>query len=414
MANAGQSRDTSVILWLSGIVVIGLIFFGVRRLTRDVVEVRVVPVTYQTLSSTVSTNGKVEPIEDFQAHAPFAGSIKQIFVSVGQQVSKGTLLVKMDDADARGRVAGAQARLANDQLILRDLGKGGSTEDLSRFGSDITSATLEQQHAATELETRKKLLSQGAASPAEVAAAQQRLDAANLTLQNAQKRSVTRYNAGDLENARSRVADSQAALTSAEDNLNNVDIRSPIDGTVYNIPVNQFDWVQFAEPILDVANLKRLQIRAYFDEPEIGKLAAGQPVKIVWDAKRDEVWHGHVSLAPTTIFAYNTRSVGICLITVDDPTPDLIPNTNVTVTVTESERAHVLSIPREALHTDGARSYVYRIVDGKLAQTTIKTGAVTLTNVEILSGLKESDMVVTGAKTSLTELSNGLEVKQVQ
>ncbi len=168
------------------------------------------------------------------------------------------------------------------------------------------------------------------------------------------------------------------------------------------------------DDLLDVADLNHIQVRAYFDEPEIGKLAIGQPVKIVWDAKRDEVWHGKVALVPTTIFTYGTRNVGICIITIDDPTPDLIPNTNVTVTVTEMQKANVLSIPREALHTDGARNFVYRIVNGRLAQTAVVVGVVNLTNVEIVSGLAANDLIVLSAKSSVTELTNGLEVKQVE
>jgi HlyD family secretion protein len=414
MANAGQSRTTTLLLWLSGIAVIVLVVYSVRLLTRTQVEVRVVAVGYQDLPSTVSTNGKVEPIDDFQAHAPFSGEIKRIYVEVDQHVTPGQLLVSMDSADARGRLASAQAALESDLILVRDLKSGGTVDELNRFQSDAKTAALEQQQAASELAAKEKLLQQGAASPAEVAAARQRLDTANLTLQNAQSHATTRYNAGDIQNAMARVADAKAAVASAESNLANIDIHSPIEGTVYNIPFAQYEFVQANDDILDVANLKKLQIRAFFDEPEIGKLAHGQPVKIVWDAKPAETWHGHVSLAPTTIFTYGTRHVGVCIINVDDATPDLIPNTNVTVTVTESDRHHVLSIPREALHTDGARNFVYRIVNGRLAQTTVVVGALNLTTVEIVSGLSANDLVVRGAKSSVTELTNGLEVKQVE
>lgn len=414
MANAGQSRATTLLLWATGIAVIVIIVVAVRSLTREQVEVKVVPVSYQTLSSTVSTNGKVEPVEEFQVHAPFAGVIKQFFVEIGQHVSKGTLLVKMDDTDARGRLATAQSALESSRLVLRDLQSGGSPEDLNRFKSDIATAALEQQQAATDLAAKKSLLQKGAASQAEVAAAQQKFDSTSLTLQNARTHTSGRYTSADINNAKTRVAEAEAAVASAQSNLANVDIRSPINGSVYNMPVSQYDFVPFGDDILDVADLKRIQVRAYFDEPEIGKLAVGQPVKIVWDAKRDSVWHGRIALAPSTIYAYNTRSVGIAIITIDDPTPDLIPNTNVTVTVTEMQKPHVLSIPREALHTDGAQNFVYRIVNGKLAQITIVTGVVNLTNVEIISGLAENDVVVLSAKSSVTELTSGLEVKQVQ
>ena len=414
MANAGQNRATTFLLWASGIAVIVVIVFAVRSLTREQVAVKVVPVSYQTLSSTVSTNGKVEPIEEFQAHSIFAGVIKQIFVEVGQHVSKGTLLVKMDDSEARGRLATAQAALVNSRLVARDLENGGSAEDLNRFKADIATATLDQQQASTELAAKKLLFQKGAASPAEVAAAQQKSDSAGLTLQNARTRTSGRYTAADLHNAKMRVAEAEASIAAAEGNLASVVIRSPVSGTVYNIPVSKYDFVPLGDDILDVADLNRIQVRAYFDEPEIGKLAVGQPVKIVWDAKRDSVWHGHIALAPSTIYAYNTRSVGIAIITVDDPTPDLIPNTNVTVTVTEMQKPHVLSIPREALHTEGVRNFVYQIVGGKLSQTTIVTGVVNLTSVEILSGLAEGDLIVLSAKSSVTDLTSGLEVKQVQ
>ena len=262
--------------------------------------------------------------------------------------------------------------------------------------------------------TRQALFQKGSASRAEVAAAQQKLDAANLTLQSARSHTSGRYNSADIRNAQARVADAQAAVASAENNLANVDIRSPISGTVYNIPVAQYDFVPFGDDVPDVADLTRLQVRAYFDEPEIGKLAVGQPVKIVWDAKRDQVWHGHVALVPTTIFTYGTRNVGVCIITIDDPTADLIPNTNVTVTVTQMQKTNVLSIPREALHTDGAKNFVYRIVNGKLAQAPVVVGVVNLTNVEIVSGLAANDFIVLSAKSSTTELTNGLEVKKVE
>jgi HlyD family secretion protein len=155
-----------------------------------------------------------------------------------------------------------------------------------------------------------------------------------------------------------------------------------------------------------------MQIRAYFDEPNIGVLAAGQAVKIVWDAKPDQTWHGHISRAPTTVITYGTRNVGECLITVDDARGDLLPNTNVTVTVTTSQRFNVLSIPREALHTDGG-DYVYRIVNGKLVRTPVQVGVVNLIRAEIKKGLNEKDTVALSATTN-RELSNGLEVKIVE
>ncbi len=416
MANPGKSRLLSPILWVSGIVLVVLIGLGIRGFSHDAVEVRVAPVSYQTLSITKSTNGKVEPVEEFQAHAPFAGVIQRILVNVGDHVSKGTLLVQMDDADARARVAAAQAALVAAKLGHQNLQQGGNLEDRNRFASDIASAKLEHDQATSNLAAIQALFAKGSASQAEVTSAQQRLRAADLSLQSAQQRATAnqRYSPDELLNSSAHIADMEANLAAAREALNNVNIRSPLPGTVYSIPVSEYDFVPGGDDILDVADLTRIQVRAYFDEPEIGKLARGQSVTIVWDAKPGQVWHGHIERAPTTVITYGTRNVGECIITVDDAKGDLLPNTNVTVTVTERERANVLSVPREALHTDGANNFVYRIVDSKLARTPVQVGDVNLTNVEIVSGLSARDRVVLEATSNGKELTNGLQVKPVE
>jgi HlyD family secretion protein len=166
------------------------------------------------------------------------------------------------------------------------------------------------------------------------------------------------------------------------------------------------------DTLLDVADLNHLQVRAYFDEPEIGNLAVGQAVKIVWEAKPNSVWHGHIVQAPTTIIQYgSTRNVGECVITVDDAHGDLLPNTNVTVTVTTLEKFNVLSIPREALQTDGpSSSFVYKIQGDTLVKTSVTPGVVNPTRVEIVKGLQEGDEVAMGSLTD-AELHDGLRVK---
>ena len=415
MANSGPSRILSALLWGGGILLVALlVFFGVRKLGGvGEVEVRVVPVTYQTLSKGDSANGKVEPVGEWQAHAPFPGVIKKLYVGVGEHVSKGMLLVKMDDSGPAARVASAEGILAAAELTLHDLENGGSHEERARFSSDIASAKLDHDDAAQKYAALQQLFGKGAASQSEITAAQQRLRATELTLQTAQGRNTDRFGSGDLVNARARVADAQANLVAAKDALADVDMHAPQSGTVYSVPVSESDYVPAGDDILDLADLMHVQIRAYFDEPEIGLLARDQPVEITWDAKPGKVWHGHIEQAPTTVIAYGTRSVGECIITVDDSKGDLLPNTNVTVTVTEMQKNHVLTVPREALHTDGTGSFVYRIVHGELVRTPVQVGVFNLTREEILAGLKVDDLVVLGPKSTSIELASGLKVKAV-
>jgi HlyD family secretion protein len=236
------------------------------------------------------------------------------------------------------------------------------------------------------------------------------LQTANSSVQSLQSRTTQRYSSTDKARIEAQVADARAALAAAQSSYASFNIRTPIAGTVYSIPVSTYDFVPAGENLVDVADLNKIQIHAYFDEPEIGKLAVGQAVKIAWDAKPNQLWHGHISIAPTTVITYGTRNVGECIITVDDARGDLLPNTNVIVTVTTAQRFNALSIPREALHTEGG-DFVYRVINNKLVRTPVQVGVATNQNrAEITGGLTDKDTVALGAINN-RELSNGLSVK---
>jgi HlyD family secretion protein len=398
-----------VLLWGIFLAVIVSAFVIVRVITRDEIEIRVAPVNHQNLLSTVSTSGKVEPVEQFPAYAPAPGIIAKVYVEVGQKVQKGELLIKMDDADSVSRIATANAALRTAESTLHDIDQGGSQEENLTLTSDITRTQLQQQQAEKDLAALQQLQQKGAASASEVTAAQQRLQTTTASLHSLQARSTQRYSPSDRTRVQAQIAEAKASLAAAQSSYAGNNIRAPFPGTVYSIPVSTYDFVPAGENLLDLADLNKIQIRAYFDEPEIGKLSVGQSVKITWDAKTGQTWHGHISRAPTTVITYGTRNVGECIITVDDARGDLLPNTNVIVTVTTSQRFNVLSVPREALHTD-AGEFVYRVVNNKLVRTTVGVGVVNLTRVEITSGLTEKDTVALNAINN-RELTNGLPVK---
>jgi HlyD family secretion protein len=375
------------------------------------VVVHTAAVERHDITTTVSTNGKVVPTQDYQAHAVAGGVVKNLYVSLGEKVSSGQQLVRMDDAEAQKNVAATEASLAAAKASLDAMQLGGTQDERIAAKGDLDAALSQQKQAAASLASLQRLQAQGSASANEVSNAQQRVSDANAKVLQLQTRHTSRYSNGDLTAQRAQVTQAQAAVVAARSAVGSVDIRAPFAGTVYAIPISQYDFVQPGEALLDVADLKKLQVLAYFDEPEIGALAVGQPVKIVWDAKPNALWHGHIVEAPTTVIQYgSTRNVGECLITVDDAKGDLLPNTNVTVTVTTKQHADVLSLPREALHTEGASNYVFRIVDEKLVRTPVGVGALNLTRVEITSGLGSGDKVALSATTD-EELSDGLRVK---
>lgn len=390
-----------------------VVIFAIRTLTRETVEVRVSPVTRENLVSSVPTNGKVEPIQQFQAHAPAPAVVQRVYVQVGQKVHAGDLLLKLDDADVVARIAAATATLRTAQANASDLQQGGTQEERSSISGDLARASMQQQQAAKDLTTLQALQAKGAASIAELTAAEQRLQNANATVQGAQFRQTQRYSQNDRSKISAQVAEARQALSAAQLDDAKYNVRAPFAGTVYAIPVSAYDFVPAGEDLLDLANLDSIRVRAYFDEPDIGRLAPGQAVKIVWEARASQTWHGHVETAPTTVINYGTRNVGESIITVDDAHGDLPPNSNVTVTVTTSQRFNVLSVPREALHTESNSTSVYRVVGHKLVRTPVQVGVTNLTRVEIVSGLTDKDTVALTA-TSNHDLTNGMQVNPVE
>lgn len=409
MANARKTRRNLTWVWVAAAVVLALVFYAVRTATRTRVPVRTAIAVRSELKSTIATNGKVEPQVNFEAHAPYSGLVKKRYVHEGERVTQGELLISLDDTDARTRLSAAVAALRSAQATYNAMLKGGTQEERLSLNGDIQKAQADRDQAQRDVDALRKLQLTGAASANEVAAAQQRLAADNVSLQLLEQKKTERYDAGDVARAKAAFDEAQTAYAAAQSVLNQANVRAPFAGTVYSVPVSKSEYVQQGDRLLQMADLSKMQVRGYFDEPEIGKLRVGQAITIEWDARPGQVWHGHVARVPSTIITYGTRNVGEVLITIDDADEHLLPNTNVRVTVVVANEGNALNIPRDALHTEAGKAYVYRVVDGTLRRTLVTTGNLNLTQVEILSGLKEGDEVALGSTTG-QPLVDGLPV----
>ena len=412
MAEARRKGISSGALWIAAGFALVLIFFGVRRLTREKLPLRVAESQVQDLIKTTSTNGKVEPRLNFEAHAPEATIVKAIYVHVGERVPQGKLLVVLDDANARARLAAATAGLRAAEAGYQSVESGGTHQELLALSSNVAKAQIDCDQAARDLDAIQKLAAKGAASPSEVAQAQSRFEIAKATLHSLQEQKTKPFAPVDLDRARSSVAQAQAACAAAAQVIAQSNVRAPFASTVYSLPVTLYGYVEPGAEVVQAADLSRLQVRAYFDEPEIGDLQLNNPVSIEWAAKPDSKFHGHIIGLPSTIMTYGTRNVGEVLVSVEDSNGVLLPNTNVTVTVITHEVHHALTVPREALHIESGRDYVYVISRGTLHRAAVQVGAINLTVVQILSGLKEHTVVALGT-TNGAPISEGVPIRIV-
>jgi HlyD family secretion protein len=413
MAKARTTTNRTVWIWSGTAIAVALVFYLVHLATRTTLPIRAAVVERSSLKSTTPTNGKVEPASSYEAHAPFPGVVKAIYVHEGDRVPAGKLLLQMDDTDALSKLATAIAALRGAQASYDSVMKGGTQEERLSLNGDVTKTEMDRDQAQRDVAALEKLQAQGAASAAEVSAAKDRLVAANNSLALLEKKQSGRYDSTDIAHAKATLDDAQAGYAAAQVVVNEANVKAPFAGTVYSVPVSKSEYVQAGDKLLQMADLSRMQVRAYFDEPQIAKIREGMPIAISWDAMPDREWHGHVERVPATIYTLGTRNVGQALISIDDTDGKLLPSTNVTVSVTTSDTPDALNVPRDALHTEQGRSYVYRVINGKLRRTPVVVGALNLTQVQIVSGLHEGETVALGT-TNGQPVSQGAAVEIVR
>jgi HlyD family secretion protein len=378
------------------------------------VPVRAVNAQRGTIRSVVSTNGKVEPLQNFEAHAPVGTTVKKILVREGDQVKKGQLLLQLNDAQARSQAARVQAQVLAAEADLNAIQKGGNHEEILTLGSQITKAQTDCDTAQRNLNALRRLREQGAASPGEIKNAEDQLNRANADLDLLLQKQKNRYSQPEIDRVEAQKSEAQAAYSAAEDLLNQLNIRAPFDGVVYSLPVQQGAYLNPGDLVLQEADLSKVRVRAFVDEPDIGRLAPGDKIEVTWDALPERTWEGAVSVVPAVIKLHGSRNVGETSCVVDNKDFKLLPNVNVGVTIITAEHRNVLTVPREAIHQDDdGKAYVYQIVNNELQRRQVQTSISNLTKVEVTGGLPENAVIALGP-TNSKPLRNGLAVKVVR
>jgi HlyD family secretion protein len=401
-------------LWAGVAVILVIVFFSARALTRERLPVRIATVERAPLTSTLSTNGRVEPVMKYEYPSPIATTIKAVYVQPGDRVPKGTLLMVLDAVDARARLATAESGVKTAEAAFEATTQNGTLEQRQASAAELTRDRIDRDQAQRNLDALTKLSATGAAAPSEVAAARQQLDSADANIRAAELSAHGHYSTAEMARSQAALADARASTDAALEVVEKTSYRAPIAGTVYTVDAKPTEYAEAGKVLLQMADLEHEQVRAYFDEPDIGRLSVGQQIQIKWDAKPGEVWHGHIVRTPITVNTYNnTRTVGEVVIAIDGGDGDLLPDTNVTVTVTTASEADVLSIPREALYSENGKPYVFKVVNDGLVRTSVTTGAINLTQVAILAGLNAGDVVAIGTSTG-QPLQVGVPIKRVQ
>ncbi len=387
-----------------------LAYAGIRWSGRKPVpKISAVTPMRENLVSSISSNGKVEPIAPYVMRAQLDTFVEKVSVHEGQAVKKGQLLLELDVKDAAARLAEAKAKLLKAEDDLRSAKAGGKVDEAARVTGDLAKAQAERDRLEKNNGVLQRLTAQQAATQDELAAN-------DLSLIKAQAE-VTRLLAAKQEFERSvkldaiqtvlRVQQIQDEVAALEEKVQQGRITAPADGTLYSlgrsaesIPLKAGDYVKVGDLLAEMADLHKVRVRAFIDEPELGALEANQPVKITWDALPSKTWAGKTETVPKQVVPHQNRSVGELLCAVNNDNLELLPNVNVNVRINSRERIGVLSVPRGAVEADGGRRYVFVVKRSQLGvgkstleKREIHVGIADATNYEVVSGLQEGELV---------------------
>ena len=378
---------------IAGVVVVALCFPTVAHLlsadsSASVARLRIAEVKRGTLTRDVSVQGKIVAAVSPTLYARSAGFV-DLEIQAGGKVRKGDVLAVVDSPELTNKLKQEQATLDSLQL---DVERAEIDHRKLQLGSKKTldSARIDRQTAAREVERTTKAFTAGALPELDVLRAKDALAKADITVTNAEKDGELERDSLAFEAKTKRLAlDRQKLLV--EDVTRQVDelkVRSPVDGQVGQLIVQQRANVAANAPLMTVIDLSALEIEVQIPEVFAHDLSIGMPAEVQDGGGK---YTGEVSaVSPEVVNGQVTGRVRFG----DNKPAGLRQNQQLTTRILIDEHPNVLMVDRGPFVDSGAGRVAY-VVRGDVAErTTIQVGATSLNAVEIVSGVKEGDRIV--------------------
>jgi len=403
------------------LVLAGIIAYALVRLSgrQPVAKIAAVTPVRENLVSSISSNGKVEPIAPFVMRAQLDTFVEKISAVEGQQVRKGQLLLELNVKDATAQLADARSKLLRAEDDLHTAKAGGRSDEAAKTEGTLATAMAQRDRLQRNHDALERLIAQQAATKEELAANDLELAKAQsqVTQLTAARQEFERGVKLDANRASLQVEQLRSEVAALEEKVRDGRIAAPADGTLYSLPVKAGDYVKVGDLLAEMADLHKVRVRAFIDEPELGGLEPGEPVRITWDALPNRTWMGKTQVIPKQVVQRGARSVGELLCEVNNDKLELLPSINVNVRINSRERFGVLTVPRGAVDAENGRRFVFVVVRNALGvgkatleKREIHVGIADATNYEITGGLNEGEMV---ALPGDVDLKDGMPVKIV-
>jgi len=398
-------------LWLTLIVlaIAGVGLWSLEQQRGRPPQVTFARASRENISSLVSTNGKVEPVESGVARAERSGAVKKILVQRGQRVESGQTLVELDSSDAQAELKTAEARQAAIRAEMQVLSQGGRAADRAVIDTSIEKAQLELKIAQDNHAMAVRLRDKKAGTETEVRTAKEAVDRAQTQIQALQQQRASLVTPSDHSGAEARLDEAKTAAQLAEARIRMSVVQAPISGVVYQFDLKPGAYLNAGDLVASIGRLDHVHVKVYVDEPDLGRVMKGMPVTITWDALPGRQWKGSVDRTPTEIVTMGARQVGEVVCDINNPDMDLLPGTNVNAVILSETVENAITIPKEAVHREQGKTGVYLLDGDRVRWRAIRQGVNNTTRTQVQE-LKDGDGV---ALPSEKPLKDGMVVEPV-
>jgi HlyD family secretion protein len=348
----------------------------------------------QKIANNLSTNGKVEPQDYAEVRASIQGLIARLPVHQGDRITQGQVFAELSQPGLAEELQSAQAREAQASAELSTLAAGGRGADIAEIEGDLSVLRRQREDAQATVDSLDRLVKKQAATAFELKQARDAAGEIDAKIAALEKRRPALVGKGDVDAAQARVRDAEAGVALAKTRLAQNIISAPLSGILYDLPVRAGAFVHPGDLLGAIGKLDPVRVRVYVDEPELGRVAIGQPVRITWDALPGKEWTGSVDKLPTEIVALGARQVGEVLCTIQNEGRQLIPGTNVNAFILTQVVDNALTIPKTAVRRERGQGVYVLQKNNTVRWTGITTGASDALRVEVTGGLSEGDPVM--------------------
>jgi macrolide-specific efflux system membrane fusion protein len=358
-------------------------------------------------SSSVLATGAVHPQvgAEVRVGARISGKVASLKANIGDRVSRGQVIAELEKADLEATVAQREAELelaeaklaAVEELLPKEIQK--AELDISRWQA---TCTLCEQ----EIQRQSQLLEANVTTQQSFEEAQERLTIAKAELASAEKAYEllqARFGA-DRKQASAEIARARSALSNTEVQLSYATITAPIEGVIATVATQEGETVAAgmqAPTFVTIIDLERLQVDAYVDEVDIGKVQPGQEALFTVDTFPGRDFKGRVTaIYPKAVIQDNVVNYDVVVEILDPDGGILRPEMTASVTVLLEQKTGVLAIPAKAVKRQQGKTVVYTARDGRLEMREITVGWKDGQWIEVLGGLEEGQLVLLETPTA--------------